>query len=270
MADEEVKVKLTLEDDFSDEAERAADATQHLDKGMDQLKQSTTEANVAFLTTLETIDKFGSSVSQLRGGLQDTGLVSDETAQSLLKVQGAVDILVGATQMYLTVGQMFKVLNLDITRTLKGVGFAAGAVATAYMAINAHSDEERAIFSTLTGITTALAAANFLLADAKLAATLAGYGPAAPFVAAAIVGAVAAGATYFASLKASAQTDVGEVRTVEKEGIIYAHQGETIGRVSEPQQAGFGTVQVQVNGYIQPVEPERLAQVIADAIRFGG
>ena len=85
-----------------------------------------------------------------------------------------------------------------------------------------------------------------------------------------VIGAVAAGAAYFASLNASAETEPGEIRTVEKTGVVLVHKGETIGRVSEPQKVSApASVEVNINGYIKPVDERTLAVQIARAIKWG-
>lgn len=274
--DKEVKVKLTLEDEYSDKVEQAAEKTEKLDQATQDLKGSTLEENVAFLTTIETLDKFGGSVSKIRGGLEDTGLVSEDTAKQLMKVQGAVDLLVGSAEIFMMVQRVMNaemLKNITITRTqalaMGTLAASAGAVGFAYAAINAGSREQAALYSTLTGITAGLAAAEFTLAVAKFSEAVAGWGPAAPIIAGIIMAAIAGGATYLASLKASAQTEEGEVRTVEQTGLVLVHAGEQIGRVSEPQQAATGSIQVVVNGHIKPVDERTLADHIAKAIKWG-
>lgn len=275
--DKEVKVKLTLEDEYSDKVEQATDKTEKLDGATKQLEGSTLEENVAFLTTIETLDRFSGSISKLRGGLQDTGLVSDDTAKQLQKVQGAVDMVVGSAEILVMLQKVLNaemLKNITITRTqalaMGTLAASAGAVGFAYAAINAGSKEEKALFSALTGITAGLAAAQFTLAMAKFSEAVAGWGPLAPVIAGIIMASIAGGATYLASLKASAQTEEGEMRTVEQTGMVLVHQGEVIGRVSEPAQApAGGTIQVVINGHLKPIDSQELADHIAKAIKWG-
>ncbi len=276
MADKEVKVKLELEDDYSDKVEQATRKTEDLDSSMQDLHGTTLEDNVAFLTTVESLDKFSGSISKVRGGLQDTGLVSEDMAQQLLKVQGAVDLVVGSAEILMIVQRALNsqmLANIAITRTqaltMGTLAATAGAVGMAYMAINAQTKEERALFSVLEGATLGLAAAQFTLALAKFSQAVAGAGPLAPIMAGIITAAIGAGATYLASVKASAQTEPGQVRVVERTGVVLVHEGEQIGRVSEPMEGELGSIQVVVNGHLKPVDEHVLAEEIARAIKWG-
>ena len=269
MADKEVSVKLTLDDELSDGMDKATQSTERLNKSVESLKDSSIETNVAFMANLETLDRFGGSIAKIRGGLQDTGIVSAETAEQLMKVQGAVDLIVGSSEILIVVQRTLQKTTQTQALAMGTLAAAAGGVAAAYMAINARSEQERELFAALTGVSLGLAAAQFTLALAKYSAAVADAGPLAPVVAGIITASLAAGAVYFASLKASAETEPGEIRVVEKTGVALVHEGETIGRVSEPIRPATmpAEINVNVNGFIAPITGDELSEAIANALR---
>jgi len=61
-----------------------------------------------------------------------------------------------------------------------------------------------------------------------------------PFIGPALVIAAIAAAAGAAIFLATAQTSPGQSRTVTESGPVYAHKGESIGRVSQPGRAGGG------------------------------
>jgi len=270
MADKEVKVKLTLQDDYTDKANQASGATEDLKESTESLTNAQMAENVAFIANIEALDRFGGAISKFRGGLSATGLVSQDTAEKLAKVQGAIDMVAGAGQMYLVIARQMANATQAQIAAYTGLAVAAGGVALAYMAINAKSKEQRALLSVLTGATLGLAAAKWTQAAAEFSAQVASWGPAAPIIAGILTAAIGGGLTYLASLKASAQTEPGEVRTVEKTGVVLVHEGEQIGRVSEPERTrAHQNINISINGYLAPVDMDTLANKISQAIRWG-
>jgi hypothetical protein len=182
------------------------------------------------LATVEAIDAWGGGVSKIRGGLEDLGIVSEETANKLRKVEGAADIMVGSAQISIVALEAWKRATDAQKFAMIELGLVTAAVWAAYGAFTAQSNAQRIAFSLLTGITAGLAAAKFTLALAEASAAIAAAGPAAPIVAGLIGGGLAAGAVYWAATKAKAegQTAIGEEREFEvrQSGIVEVHQGE--------------------------------------------
>lgn len=266
MADKKVEVEFELKDEYTAKAEKIEESNKKIEKSFERVGESTLEANVKFMTTIESIDRFGTSIQQLRGGLEDTGLVSEEQAKQLQKITGVADILVSTTNILIISQKALKSITMENIKTLGTLGAVAGSLAFAYMAVTSKSKEEKEIFSALTGITTALATAQFALSLAKMA----GWGPLAPIIITAVVGSMAAAMTYFMSMAhASAQTNEDEYRIIEKTGIILAHEGEVIGRVSAPKKAPQENKNINI--YINAVlndSPDNIARKIADYMRW--
>ena len=228
--DKELKVSMEFDDNYTDKVEEAADSTEKLDKSLQDTEESALEANIAFLATMEAIDQVGGSVAKIRAGLEDLGIVTEEQAAALRKIEGAADLFTGTAQLATIATHGWKKAT-DLQKTsLLGVAAAAAAAGSAVMAMNAETAEQRALYSTLTGITAGLAIAQFTLALAQYSSAVAAAGPAAPIMAALIGGSLIAATTYWASTKAAAgaQTGPGEIREAEvmMTGQVEVHQGE--------------------------------------------
>lgn len=224
---------MKFNDEYTDGVKEAKQSTDRLDKSLEDVGETSAEANLRFLATMEAIDKVGGAVSKIRGGLEDLGIVSEETAKQLRKIEGAADLVVGSAQIAI-VGMEAWTRATDNQRTaMIGLAFAAAAVGSAMAAMNAQSEEERAVFSTLTGITAGLAAAEFTLAAAKAAQWTASSGPLAPVTAAAIaaglVGAAAAIATYIAA----SRNDSESVRMQTGPGVIKEAEVLSTGQIAD-------------------------------------
>lgn len=230
MADKDLNVKMKFEDDFTEGAERAEGQAKKLDKSVDDLSESTVEANIQFLATVEAVDKLGGGVAKIRGGLEDLGIVNEETAESLRKVEGAADLMVGSAEIAIVTMHVWKGASDALKMSLIGTTFAAMGVGAAFLAINAQTEETRALFSALTGVSMGLAAAQFTLAAANSIAWVAANPLLAPVLIGAIAATVAGLATYIAAGRAaaSAQTAPGEVKVLEVEGTgnVLVHAGE--------------------------------------------
>lgn len=212
--EEEVRVDMKFRDEYTDGVKQARDMTEGLDRSLEDAGESSAEANLRFLATVEAVDRLGGGVSKIRGGLEDLGIVSGETAEQLRKVEGAADLMVGTAEIAIVSMEAWTRATNNQKIALIGVASAAAAVGTAMVAMNAESEDQRKIFSALTGVTAGLAAAEFTLAAAKAAGWTASAGPASPAMAAVIAGSLvataAAIATYVvASRKAAEEAEAG-------------------------------------------------------------
>ena len=204
-----------------------------------------------------------SSIKELAGENQ----VLNETFDQMM-VQ--MRILMSPFQVLYALMQMINGMTGMVTKGLFGMATAGMAVWGAFNALNAKTNEARAIWSVYTGIMAAAAAATLYSAYAqwqeaiakkadtmatmentaaqtnnaiaKIFSAHAGLGPIGWALGiAAVVAAVTFLASMFATGKRiSAQTSYGEERRILETGFIYAHKGEIIGRVSEPEVAGGG------------------------------
>ena len=161
---------------------------------------------------MEAIDKVGGAVAKIRGGLEDLGIVSEETAEKLRKIEGAADLIVGSSQIAVVSMEAWTRATKNQRTAMIGLAAAAAAVSFAVAAANTENEDAKKVYSALTGVTAGLAAAEFTLAAAKAAQWTAASGPLAPVTAAAIaaglVGVSAAIATYIASSE-KAQSTLG-------------------------------------------------------------
>jgi hypothetical protein len=168
-------------------------------------------------------------------------------------------MMMGATGPILLVLGIMQLLNMEIKTMGQALIRSAVpgmmALSMAVMALTTQSKELKVLYSVITGIMVFLAVLSYETARAKLAeakstgvatgamiaqkSILTGgtsLGPDALAIAGAI-GITATLITAMASL-AAAQTSAGQYRRIENTGIILAHKGETIGRVSEPIESG--------------------------------
>lgn len=231
MAEKKLTVEMDFEDKYTDEVRDAADETDKLDRSLQSTEKSSMEANIAFLATVDALDKFGSGVSKIKGGLEDLNVVNEEQAEQLQKVVGAVDIFVGSAEIAV-IGMAAWTRATEAQKTaMIGLGLASASAGLAIAAVNAQTKEGKAILSAMTGVTTGLAIAQFTLALATASQRVAAAGPAAPVVAGLIGGGLVAVGTYWAAIKsqAGAQTAPGEERVFEADtgGVIEIHGGET-------------------------------------------
>jgi len=245
MADEELTIRANFDDRYTDKMVTAADETEEFRDQLDATRDSAMAANVSFIAQMQALDGVASGYGKAFSGARELGLINDELAVKLRKVKGVLDLTTGSAKMLQSAHQMLATTNTAmLIPSLLGVAFAAGAVAFAYMATNAESDRQRALFSVLTGVSVALAAAQFTLAAAEASVWVAKAGPAAPAMVAIIAGSLAAMATYMASTKKDmrtmskelmpeGQTSPGEVRMIEETGLVKVHRGEEIIRPAE-------------------------------------
>lgn len=233
----------------------------------------------------------GGSVAKIRAGLEDLQIVTEEQAEALRKIEGAADLFTGTAQLATGAMHLWKKATDAQKTAMIGLGLATASVGLAMMAMNAQTNEEAALFSTLTGITSGLAIAQFTLALAKYSAAVAGAGPAAPIMAAVIGGALVAASVYWVSTKdmASAQTGEGQVLNAEvlQTGLVEIHQGEqmsitrgggVMANLRRTGGGGFRDLNITLVGAFDPMDPRgqrRIATqlgrlVIGDNPQYGG
>lgn len=292
----EVKATLKFEDEYTEGVKQASKETDRMDKSLEDVQESSLEANIAFMATLDAVDKLGGGVAKIRGGLEDLGIVNEQTAETLRKVEGAADLVVGTAEIAIVTMAGWTRATEGQRNALLGLGAAAAAAGLAFAAVNAETEEAKAVYSALTGVAAGLAAAEFTLAAAKMAGWVAGAGPLSPAMAAVIAGALvaasAAAATYWASTKETASAQMGEgqekvfmveeggdVRprrfAIDQTGEIQLHAGEeaTITRrgapaevspIEQPRAPLIGVV--NFNGWFSPLDPRgqrRAAEALA-------
>jgi hypothetical protein len=280
LADKELSVGLKFEDDYTDGVRDCTEETRALMAETDNLKESTVEANVEFLTQVETLHAVDRSVGQVRRGMNELGLANKEMDTAMRKIEGVSSLVIGSAQLATVALKGWTKATDNQKTAMVGLGLAAVGVGLAIAATNAQTDQERAYASALTGVVLGLAAAEFTLAAAKAAGWTAAAGPASPAMAATIAGSLvavsAAMGTYWVATHktTSAQTEPGQERrftfgaeddqryhvtqTGEVRG-LYAHEGEemAIGRPpltlqpSRPETATSGPAQPQ-----QQVQPQ--------------
>lgn len=236
MADErEFKVTIVTDDQSTKNTQEAARATRNLDKAQRDLKKSTDDTNLAFLAEIEAIDKIHSGMQKIVGAVGELNLVNDKQLKQLRQLAAVLDLVVGSYEILLAVRKLDlidKLTHIDLTNTqtiaLGGMAAAMAGVGFAILAVNAQTDEQRALFSVLTGVTWGLAAAEFALAIAKVTEATLGFGTIAAI--GLITAALVSITTAVASAEASAQTGPGEVKIVTRTGNVTMHEGERVSR----------------------------------------
>jgi hypothetical protein len=253
MADEKLEVVAEFKDDYSKGAEKAADDTERLDNSLQGLEGSTVEANIAFQTQIQTLEAVSSGYNQVFGGVQDLGIVNEKQIEQMRKIKGGLDLTIGSMKLYTVWTELSNKLTEQQIALMGTAALAIGSVAIAMLAVNAATEEQRAYFSVLTGVTAGLAVSKFMLATAEMSyksALTLGVG----------AGAIVAGITYMvSSMNAAkqeavqvpgAQTDPGEVRRVTRGGFVELHTGDEVSRPAEitepmPMRGFSGTIILQ-------------------------
>lgn len=285
MADRDVSVRMTFEDEYTDGVKKADDATKDLDSSTEKMTEANLEANVQFMATLQGMERFNGGIRKTIQGLNDVGIISEKTRQDLKGVTGGLDVMTGTLQVAYVAMTAWTRATEAQKMAMVGLGAAAGAVGLAMVAMNATTEKQRVLFSLLTGVTAGLAVAQFTLALAEMSAKVAAAGPLAPIMAALIGGSIVAGATYIAATReqASAQTGLGEAKVVEARttGNFTIHEGEeaVVRRISAAEAPAPGGPSVVVNntfvGWFSPLDPrgqQRISEETARGIyqRLGG
>lgn len=221
-----------------------------------------------FVTTI-IIRGMAQAVSILTKALGFSKEASEEMQKSTQALGAVMQLALGPMQMYL----IYKNLELmhgsvkQVTTGVIGLSMALGAVMMYYSAFTATAPEARALMAGLATAMAIAAIASFALASG-IATVKSLLGDPTAFamigIGAGLAIATAASIAYMTAPKA--QTEYGYSRRIEREGPIYAHKGETIGRVSQPEKETSRGGNVY---YITSNDPYQTAKMIERYDRRG-
>lgn len=253
-ADETIIAEASFEDKYSAGVSKAAGETRKFKKELDNTKDSSEKANIAFLAQINALQGVQRGYSNVVSGVTTLGLLRPDEIAQLNKLKGVIDLVTGSLGLYKSVAKLVAATNINtLIPSLWGIAAATAGIGFAMLAATTASEDMRKLFSALTGISIGLAAAQFTLAAANSFAAISAAGPLAPVVAGVIAASVAGIATYLATAKTQAavspgelpqaQTEPGQSRTVLQTGQAVVHEGEEINRparVSSPRYGGLG------------------------------
>lgn len=125
MADDKLQFSFELIDNVSDTASQMTDSASEAQEGVDRLVDSEQRAidttrrldtdlkgtQIQLLTQMAVIGSLGGAVNAITGGMENLGLVSDETAQKLRGVSSAFGIIKGTAQGLVAVKALMATLN---------------------------------------------------------------------------------------------------------------------------------------------------------------
>jgi hypothetical protein len=220
------------------------------DNAIQGYSRSMTMLSISMFVTVLIVRQMTTAIMQLGKFM---GLNKEETDQlnkSVQAMNAAMGLAAGPIQLYIMWGTIAKGTNMLLAYSFLSLGSAMMSVFAIYGAFTAESTKLKLIFSALTGVTIALAAASYMMASASLATAraaeiaaiaktkeaiasgmVAAMNPLTAWYIPVAIGLIAGLATFIGSL-AMGETSEGSYRTVERSGPIYAHAGEKLGRIS--------------------------------------
>lgn len=216
MAGREIKGKLSLEnEDYVNGMKEADDATSNFGDSADGAAIATVALAAKFESLQQGIGAANASMGKLITGLQDTIGLSEEQAIQFRRVKGSLDLMEAPLGIAIAQLRVMETVGMRAALVTGALTTAAISFGLALNAVNAQTDEQRKLFSALTGLTVGLTAtqvaaayqiaaaktvqatATWELAAAEGAASAAATGGAtAPLIIGAIAAIVAAIATY--------------------------------------------------------------------------
>ena len=118
--DEKIQYTFAVTDQVTETCEKMAAATEALEAATDKAKKSVDSQNISFLTQIAAVNTLYAGQRMLTGSIKELGLVGDETAAAMDKVNAAVGLVVGSYNMLKGAAK--------IVNTLKNAEVALAAV----------------------------------------------------------------------------------------------------------------------------------------------